>query len=122
MKRCLIIDDSLVIRKVARHFIEHEQYDVVEAETADEALKVCMQRMPDVIVLDWHLPGMTSFEFLTALRFTAGAKRPFVLYCTTENDTADLTRAFNAGADSYLMKPFDRQSFTAKFKEAGLAA
>ncbi len=122
MKRCLIIDDSDIIRKVARHFIEGEQYDVVEVEDAEGALKLCMQRMPDVILLDWHLPNMTSFKFLTALRFAAGANRPFVLYCTTENDAADLTRAFNAGADAYLMKPFDRQAFIAKLKETGLAA
>ena len=122
MKRCLIIDDSDIIRKVARNFIEREQYEVEETENAEAAVKVCMQRMPDVILLDWHLPGMSSFEFLTALRFTAGAKRPFILYCTTENDAADLTRAFNAGADAYLMKPFDHQSFAAKFRGIGLAA
>ncbi len=69
-------------------------------------------------MLDWHLPGMTTVEILSALRFGGGgAKRPFILYCTADNDPIELTRAFAAGIDAYIMKPFDRQSFAEKFTE-----
>jgi len=122
MKRCLIVDDSEVIRKAARHYIECLNYEVVEAESGQQALSQCKQRMPDVIVLDWRMPGMTTLEFLSALRLSGGAKRPFVLYCTTENDPADISRAFMAGADHYMLKPFDRASLESKFIETNLAA
>jgi two-component system chemotaxis response regulator CheY len=122
MKRCLIVDDAEAIRKVARCFIERLDYEVVEAESGQDALEICKRRMPDLIVLDWITPGMTALELLTALRLHGGDKRPFVLYCTTENDPADISRAFSAGADDYLIKPFDRESLTAKFTAAGLAA
>jgi two-component system chemotaxis response regulator CheY len=94
----------------------------VEAENGEDALKLCMVRMPDVILLDWHLPAMTAFEFLTGLRLTSATKRPFILYCTTENDPADISRAFSAGVDDYMMKPFNLSELTGKFAEAGLAA
>lgn len=122
MKHCLIVDDSEIIRRVARNFIERLNYRVTEAETGELALKICTEESPDLILLDWQLPTMTALEFLTGLRLAHNAKRPFILYCTTENDTADLTRAFTAGADDYMIKPFDRADLEAKFSAAGLAA
>lgn len=122
MKRCLIVDDSDVIRKVARHFIERLGYEVVEAEGGQEALDLCKRNNLDVIVLDWHLPDITTLEFLSALRLSGKAHRPFVLYCTTENDPADIMRAFNAGADDYVLKPFDKSGLMGKFYQAGLAS
>jgi two-component system chemotaxis response regulator CheY len=122
MKRCLIVDDSDAIRKVARHFIEQLGYEVFEAESGCEGLNHCKLRMPDVLVLDWLLQDMTGLEFLATLRLQAPPKRPFVLYFTTENDSAEISRAFSAGADDYLMKPFDRESLVRKFAATGLAA
>lgn len=122
MKRCLVADSSEVVRKVARHFIEALGFEVCEADAAQAALDMWQQKSPDVIVLDWHLPGMTTVEFLSALRFSGAAKRPFILLCTTDNDPIELTRAFAAGIDAYMMKPFDRQSVVEKFTETGLAA
>jgi two-component system chemotaxis response regulator CheY len=78
--------------------------------------------MPDVILVDWILAGTTVQEFLAVLNSIPAAKRPFVIYCTTENDSADITRAFAAGADAYVMKPFDRESLVGKFVSLGLAA
>jgi two-component system chemotaxis response regulator CheY len=122
MKRCLIIDDSDVIRKVARHILERLSYDVSEAESGQDGFDRCKAKMPDVILLDWLLPDMKAVEFLSALRLSAGGKRPFVIYCPTEYDPADISRAFAAGADDYLMKPFDRKSLVAKFGEASVLA
>jgi two-component system chemotaxis response regulator CheY len=122
MKRCLIADPSEIIRRVARHFLEEAGFEIIEAEAATEALEVCKHRAPDIVLLDWHLPEMTTIEFMSALRFIGGGKRPFVIYCTTDSDPADLERAFSAGADAYLIKPFDRDSLVGTFAENGLAA
>jgi two-component system chemotaxis response regulator CheY len=122
MKRCLIADPSEIIRKVARHFLEDAGFEIIEAEAASEALEACKHRAPDVVMLDWHLPEMTTVEFMSALSFSSNTKRPFLIYCTTDNDPADIARAVSAGADAFLIKPFDRESLVGTFTDSGLAA
>ena len=123
MKRCLIVDDSSVIRKVARGILESMKYEVIEAENGLEALDRCRENLaPDLIILDWHLPVMSAMEFLSSLRLTVTGKRPYIIYCTTENDPTDIARAFSAGADDYFMKPFDRASLVNKLAEISVAA
>ncbi len=122
MKSCLIVDDSNIIRKVARRFVEDMHYVVSEAESAQEALDRCKVELPDVIILDWHMPAMSAMEFLSALRVTISGRRPYIIYCTTENDSGEISRAISAGADTYMMKPFDRQMIITKFAEIPKAA
>lgn len=122
MKRCLIADPSDVIRKVARHYLEKADVEVLEADSADAALALIRDKGTDAVILDWRLPGKSTIEFLSALRFGDRANRPLVVYATTENDPADISRAFAAGADSYLIKPFDQASFMETMNNAGIAA
>ena len=120
MKKCLIVDDSRVIRKVSRHIVETLGLTVDEAEHGQEALNRCSGSMPDVILLDWNMPVMSGIEFLHLLRSRPGGDRPKVIFCTTENDVAHIARALHAGANEYIMKPFDKDIVTAKFQEVGL--
>ena len=120
MTHCLIVDDSSVIRKVARCILESLSFTTSEAETGRDALCQCREAMPDAVLLDWSMPVMDAVEFLVALRREPEGDRPTVIYCTTENDPDHIMRAFDAGADEYMMKPFDRRIITAKFEEAGL--
>jgi two-component system chemotaxis response regulator CheY len=122
MKRCLIADQSEVIRKVARHYLEGMSLEVIEADSADRALQLCRENAVDALILDWRLPGKTTIEILSALRFGSKQHRPLIIYATTENDPADISRAFAAGADTYMIKPFDRSSFTDTISNAGLAS
>jgi two-component system, chemotaxis family, chemotaxis protein CheY len=119
-KICLVVDDSAVIRKVARRILEGMQFDVVEAEDGSRALDVCGVRMPDAVLLDWNMPVMDGYEFLKILRRSEEGKVPKVVFCTTENDVAHIARAMHAGADEYIMKPFDREILVSKFREIGL--
>ena len=114
MKKCLIVDDSDVVRKVARSIIESLGLDVVEAQDCAEALVSCKSSMPCLMFLDWHLPRDNTLEFLAAFRALPGGKRAKVLYVTTENATGDITRAMAAGASDHMMKPFDREMLSAK--------
>ena len=121
MKHCLVVDDSEVIRKVARRILESMHFEISEAETGQQAIEMCKTSTPDAILLDWMMPVMSGVEFLGALRLANLEKRPYIIYATTENDQSELTRAFTAGADDYVLKPFDRASLVAKFTEAGFA-
>jgi len=120
MKTCLVVDDSSVIRKVARRILEDLQFKIVEAADGEEALKACRERMPEAILLDWNMPVMDGLEFLQRLRKEVGGDQPVVVFCTTENDVAHIARAMRAGANEYIMKPFDRDIVESKFAEVGL--
>ena len=120
MKHCLILDDSDVIRKVVRRMLERAHFRVSEAADAREALERCVPSQPDLILVDWHMPAMGGTEFISALRHTEIGQRPYTIYCTTEYDPVDIVRAFEAGADNYLMKPFTRAELMTVVFEAGL--
>lgn len=121
MKEILVVDDSAVIRKIARRILDGMRYRTEEANDGREALDACARSMPDGILLDWNMPVMDGFEFLRALRKLPGGAKPKVVFCTTENDVSQIARAMHAGADEYIMKPFDRQIVLSKFEEIGLA-
>lgn len=121
MKTCLVVDDSSVIRKVARRILEDMDFAVEEAADGQEALDKCIADMPDSIFLDWNMPVMDGLEFLKALRAEDGGNEPKVVFCTTENDVAHIAKAMRAGANEYIMKPFDREIVEAKFAQVGLA-
>ena len=120
MKQVLIVDDSNVIRKVARRILESLGLQISEAEDGRRALAACSILMPDAILLDWNMPVMDGFEFLRELRKMPGGAKPKVVFCTTENDISHIARAMHAGADEYIMKPFDKDIVRSKFEEIGL--
>lgn len=121
MKTCLIVDDSRVIRKVARHILEGMGFTVDEAGDGQEALARCDDAMPEVILLDWNMPVMSGLEFIKLLRQRSDGDRPKVVFCTTENDIAHIRAAIDAGADEYVMKPFDRETLQIKLQLVGAA-
>lgn len=119
MKLCLIVDDATVIRKVARHIVEQLGYIVIEAETGKAAIEQCRREMPDLILLDWHLPEISAHELLASIRAIRSERDPEILYCTTENDPTDLRRAFSGGITDYILKPYDRESLQTKIAQLG---
>ncbi|MBV8978476.1 MAG: response regulator [Alphaproteobacteria bacterium] len=121
MKSCLVVDDSRVIRKVACRIMSDLGFLTEEAEDGITALESCRAHMPEMILLDWSMPNMSGIEFLKALRRERSGDRPVVVFCTTENDVAHIAEAMGAGANEYIMKPFDRDSLAAKLADVGLA-
>ena len=122
MKTCLVVDDSGVVRKIARRILEGMEFTVIEAEDGAVALEACKQALPDAVLLDWNMPVMDGFEFLVQLRRMPGGDQPKVVFCTTENGIDHISRALHAGANEYIMKPFDKDIVIAKFQEVGLLA
>ncbi len=120
MRTCLVVDDSTVIRKIARRILEEMNFQIVEAEDGAKALEACQRELPDAILLDWNMPVMDGYEFLGALRRMPGGDQPKVVFCTTENGIDHIARALDAGANEYIMKPFDKDIVAAKFQEVGL--
>ena len=120
MKTCLIVDDSKVVRMVARKILEGLSFDTDEAEDGEQALDACRKSMPNVVLLDWNMPVKSGIDFLRELRAMDGVDQPVVVFCTTENDVAHIQEAIHAGADEYIMKPFDSEIIESKFSQVGL--
>jgi len=117
MTHCLIVDDSRVIRTVARRLIEELKFAAAEAEDGMAALRVCREKMPDVILLDWSMPGMAGVELVRAIRAEPGGGLPVILITFTEMDAGAIAQGVAVGANDYLMKPFDRETLAAKLAE-----
>jgi two-component system chemotaxis response regulator CheY len=120
MKTCLVVDDSRVIRKIARSILEEMDFQIAEAEHGGQALQACERKLPDAVLLDWNMPVMDGYEFLGHLRRLPGGERSKVVFCTTENNLDHISRALRAGANEYIMKPFNKDIVAAKFLEVGL--
>jgi two-component system chemotaxis response regulator CheY len=120
VKTCLVVDDSRVVRKVARRILESLDFEITEAVDGADALTACRAAMPDAVLLDWHMPMMDGMEFLKRLRAEPGGEAPSVVICSAENRSDRIREALETGADEYMMKPFDGEIMVAKFGEAGL--
>jgi two-component system chemotaxis response regulator CheY len=120
MKQALVVDDSPVIRKIARQMLERMQFQVREADDGVTAVQNCAAAMPEMILLDWNMPVMSGVDFLKQLRAMPGGDKPKVVFCTTENSIANIQRAMSAGADEYIMKPFDEYIIREKLIQIGL--
>lgn len=120
MKKCLIVDDSSVVRKLARMMIEGFGFHCSEAADGAEALEACKAEMPALVLLDWNMPVMNGMDFLLALRAMKTASDVKIVFCTTENNMPAIQQALAAGADEYIMKPFDSEILQSKFRQVGL--
>lgn len=117
---CLVVDDSRVVRVAARRFLEGFGFAVREAEDGARALEACREALPDLVLLDWNMPVLDGLGFLRAARAEYGAERPVVMLCTTENTQERILEALEAGAQEYVMKPFDAAILGDKLAQLGL--
>lgn len=119
-RTCLVVDDSRVVRKVARRILETHGFSVVEAGDGQQALDACHAAIPDCVLLDWNMPVMDGLTFLQRLRSEFGPDNPPVVFCTTENDMDHIEKAILSGAQEYIMKPFDEEILVGKLVQVGL--
>jgi two-component system chemotaxis response regulator CheY len=119
-RSCLVVDDSKVVRMVARKILEGLSFEIREAEDGRIALDACLKDMPDAVLADWKMPNMSGIELLRALRRLDAVRQPVVVLCSAYNDVIHIAEAIEAGADEYIMKPFDTDIIRSKFAQAGL--
>jgi len=117
---CLVVDDSSVVRKVARRILERHGFTVREAEDGQKALEACRVALPRAVLLDRNMPVLDGIGFLRALRAEYGPDEPVVVMCTTEAGSEKILEGLEAGAQEYVMKPFDEDILRDKLTQAGL--
>ena len=120
MRTCLVVDDSRVIRKVARRILEALDFECAEAADGAEALAYCRADMPDAVLLDRNMPVMNGVDFLRQLRAEPRGAEPVVMFCSADTELSIIHEALTAGADEYIMKPFDGDILGSKFEQMGL--
>lgn len=121
MKTCLVVDESPVVRKIARRLLEDLDYAVAEAADGQEGLAWCRAMMPDLVLLDAGMAAMSGLEFLRRLRLEPGGRAPQVIFCSADADLDHIRAALDAGAAEYVIKPFDGEIVAEKLALAGLA-
>ena len=114
--RALVVDDSRAIRKIIGEILREVGIEeIVEAANGREGLEQ-LERCSDIdlALVDWNMPEMNGLEFVQAVRAQPAFAALRILMVTTENESAQVTRALNAGANEYLMKPFTKDILVAK--------
>ena len=119
-KTCLIVDDSRVIRKVVRQIMEGFGFTVIEAENGEEALTRCQASMPPLILTDWNMPVMSGLDFVAALRRMPTSAEAKVIFCTSKGEVGDIHAGITAGADDYIVKPFEEAALKLKLEALGV--
>jgi len=118
--RALTVDDSRLMRRVVSKFLANLGFEVGTASNGEEAL-ACLLRegAPDLITLDWNMPGMDGYEFLTRMRKLDRFLGIKVIMLTAKNDQEAVQQAMGAGADEYMMKPFTPEILEEKIRSLG---
>jgi two-component system chemotaxis response regulator CheY len=120
MKTCLIVDGSRVQRSFTRAIVENLSFACREAPDFETAVSACGFAMPDAVLLDWNLPGVSGVECLKLIRAMPKGDCPKIILCSSNNEIEQIMLALEQGADEYIMKPFDQDIVRSKFEQTGL--
>jgi CheY-like chemotaxis protein len=111
VSRILIVDDSSQALDLMRYLLEARGHEVVPASSGQEAVEIALDSMPDLILMDLQMPGMTGYEALDALHGAARADVCAVLALTAYGVVGDREKALAAGFDGYFSKPITPATF-----------
>ncbi|MDG2053104.1 MAG: response regulator [Phycisphaerales bacterium] len=106
MKTVLVVDDEASLRNLVRTTLESDSYRILEASDGNEALEIAIVEKPDLIVVDWMMPGRTGIEVVVELRKTVDGKDIPIIMLTARGQKVDMERGAEAGVTVYLVKPF----------------
>jgi len=121
-RKVLIVDDAKVVRVSLGRIMVQLGYLVVEAADGKQAQERMQEHDDiDLVMLDWNMPVMNGYDFLVALRSDPKhIRKPSVIMVTTETGMTSMLKALAAGADEYIMKPFDKETVVGKLDIVGL--
>ena len=116
MKKILVVDDDLTLRKVLQNSLEQKGYQVISVGSGKDALAKFNQDVPDIIVSDVSMPEMDGFEFCRQLRSQPSGKLIPFIFLSAKNELNDRVQGHSIGADSYLSKPFEMKELLANIE------
>ncbi len=114
VRRVLVVDDSKLQRKILSSSLKKWGFEVEEADSAEAAIELCRQQMPEIVVSDWMMPGMSGPEFCREFRNFPGQDYSYFILLTSKSDKAEIAQGLEAGADDFLTKPVDNHELRAR--------
>lgn len=119
--RALVVDDSRPIRRIETEILRDLGFETADACNGKEAIELLQSSAPtDLVLVDWNMPEMNGLEFIKAVRSEKRYSGMSILMVTTETEPEQMLRALTAGADEYLMKPFQKESLVDKLRLIGV--
>ena len=116
MATCIIADDSKIMRMLLSKIMSNFGYNVFEAEDGGDLLELCAKNTPDLIICDWQLPLIDGVDVLLKIRSDKKIKQPIFIFCSYIKDVEIISQALSAGADDFIMRPFDEDIIASKLK------
>lgn len=120
MSKCLIADDSKIIRMLLNKIMSNIGFDVIEAEDGEEVVELSQLNEPDLIIMDYRLPVLDGIDAMYKIRNSRISKQPKIIFCSSLNDIEAIKEALDSGADDYVLKPFDEEIIKSKLSILGL--
>lgn len=120
MTKCIIADDSKIIRMLLVKIMENFGFEVHEAEDGEEVLELVLEQEPELVICDWNLPVMDGIDVLYKLRSDKKITQPKFMFCSLVTDTSKMRQALDGGADDFVMRPFDEDIIASKLAILGL--
>jgi DNA-binding response OmpR family regulator len=114
--KVLVVEDDVDIQDLVISLLSRVGYDVIVRGTGEAGLTAALTQQPDLVILDWMMPGMSGVEVCRALRADARATNITVLMLTSRAQEADIDQAFTAGADDYMVKPFGGRELVSRVR------
>lgn len=116
--RILLVDDDASMLRLLRHHLEREGYEVMTAASSREGMHVALQQVPQIVITDWMMPEMTGVELCSQLRRSQAGNKMYLIVVTARDDDEQVVEAFDAGADDYIVKPFNPRILIARVRAA----
>lgn len=114
--KILVVDDEPAVREMVVFALEQGGFDVIEAEDAPQARTRILQDQPDLVLLDWMLPGQSGIEFAKSLRANDKTRNLAVIMLTARGSNLEKVQGLEQGADDYITKPFSPRELIARIK------
>ncbi len=121
--RALVIDDSRAVRRIIGNIMKGLGYDTIQAGNGLEGLsQLEAHGLQDIVLVDWNMPEMNGLEFIKAVRAIPAYGDMPIMMITTETEMENISQAFLAGVNEYVMKPFDKDMILEKLQLLGIGA
>ncbi|MCP6761596.1 MAG: response regulator [Fischerella sp. CENA71] len=116
----LIVEDSPSELELMSHYLRESGYNVIKTSSAKEGLEQAISQLPDVIVTDVVMPGMSGFELCRSLKKNPATQKVPIVICSSKNQEIDRLWAMRQGADAYLTKPYTREQLLRAIKSVAI--
>ncbi|KMK65430.1 PP2C family protein-serine/threonine phosphatase [Puniceibacterium sp. IMCC21224] len=114
VQRILVVDDSRLQRKIVTSMLDRWGYQVMQAESGEEALDIAQRFAPDLVLSDWMMPGMDGLEFCRQFRSLSSDAYGYFILLTSKSDKGEVAQGLDAGADDFLTKPVNAHELRAR--------